>query len=62
MLILTRNIGKRIYIGDDIIIQVIGIQGCPVRIGIEAPRNIPVHREEIIELLKDNPDALQTRS
>ena len=47
MLILTRNVGQTIKIGDDITISALGVQGNQVRIGIEAPREVSVHREEI---------------
>ncbi|RJO58956.1 carbon storage regulator [Candidatus Parcubacteria bacterium] len=47
MLILTRKSGERIIIGDDIILTVLGIQGRQVRIGIDAPANVIIHREEI---------------
>lgn len=47
MLILSRIIGKKIVIGDNIFISVIGVRGNQVRLGIDAPRNIGVHREEI---------------
>jgi len=49
MLILTRQIGESIMIGDDVIISVLSIQGEQVRIGIDAPGDVPVHREEIYE-------------
>jgi carbon storage regulator len=52
MLILTRKIGESLVIGDDIIITVLGVKGTQVRIGIDAPKNIVVHREEIYKKLK----------
>ena len=47
MLILTRTLNKSIMIGDDIVITILGVQGKQVSIGIEAPKGISVHREEI---------------
>ena len=47
MLILTRAEGETIVIGDDIRITVMGVQGDQVRIGVEAPRDVAVHREEV---------------
>ena len=47
MLILTRRAGEKLVIGDDIVIQVLEIHGSTVRIGIQAPREVPVYREEI---------------
>lgn len=47
MLILTRRIGETIRIGEDVSITVMGIRGHEIRVGIHAPKSIPVHREEI---------------
>ena len=47
MLILTRRIGETLNIGDEIQITVLGVKGNQVRLGINAPKDVPVHREEI---------------
>ena len=47
MLILTRRVGERLMIGDDVIVTVLGVRGNQVRIGVDAPKNVAVHREEI---------------
>jgi len=52
MLILTRKIGESVRIGEDITVEVVGVKGTHVRIGIGAPRDVPVHREEVVERIK----------
>lgn len=52
MLILTRKIGESLMIGDNITITVLGIKGTQIRVGINAPKYIAVHREEIYKKLK----------
>lgn len=58
MLILTRRIDQTIIIGDDIRITIVGMRGAQVRVGIDAPSHISVHREEIYNLLKQNSSGL----
>lgn len=58
MLILTRRVGENVIVGDDIVISVIEVRGDAVRIGIQAPRSVSVHREEVyLELQHANREA-----
>ena len=52
MLVLSRKLGEQIVISDDIVVTVIDIRGDKVRLGIEAPKNIPVHRQEGLRWLQ----------
>lgn len=56
MLILTRRVGETLMIGDDVTITVLGVKGNQVRIGINAPKDVPVHREEIYQRIKEEKD------
>jgi carbon storage regulator len=56
MLILTRRIGETIIIGDDVHITVLGVNGNQVRVGVNAPKETPVHREEIYHKIQREKD------
>ncbi len=74
MLIITRRPGEKIMLGDDIVVEVMEVSGNSVRLGIAAPRSVPVYREEIWAAVKEEnaaaasadvtqlPDALPVRS
>ena len=59
MLILTRRVSESIIIGDDVKITVLGVKGYQVRIGIEAPKDVSVHREEIYERIQHEKEEPQ---
>lgn len=52
MLILTRRVGEKLIIGDNVVIDVLGVKGNQVRIGIDAPKDVEVHREEIYDRIQ----------
>lgn len=62
MLILTRRVGENVIVGDDIVISVIEVRGDAVRIGIQAPRSVSVHREEVYQELQRANQAAATTS
>ena len=62
MLIITRRAGERIMVGDDIVVEVMEIVGNSVRIGIQAPRSLPVYREEIWNAVREENQAAATAS
>ncbi|AFI84483.1 carbon storage regulator [Methylophaga nitratireducenticrescens] len=56
MLILTRRVGESLIIGDDVVVNVLGVKGNQVRIGVDAPKDVTVHREEIYDRIQAEKD------
>lgn len=59
MLILTRRVGESVVIGDEVTVTLLGVKGNQVRVGINAPKEVSVHREEIYERIKREKGTLQ---
>lgn len=59
MLILTRRVGETVIIGNEVTVTVLGVKGNQVRIGVNAPKDVSVHREEIYERIKREGDGEQ---
>lgn len=57
MLVLSRKLGEKIHIGDDIVITVVDIDRGKIRLGIEAPRSTPIYRQELLPIFKRDGDG-----
>ena len=61
MLILTRRVGEALMVGDDTKIVVLGVKGSQIRLGINAPKDVKVHREEIYEKINEDHSETATK-
>lgn len=59
MLILTRRVGETLMVGDDVTVTVLGVKGNQVRIGVDAPKDVAVHREEIYQRIQNEKNEQQ---
>lgn len=60
MLILTRRVGEAVVIGEEVTVTVLGVKGNQVRIGVNAPKSVSVHRDEIYERIKNEREATES--
>ena len=59
MLILTRRVGEAVMIGDEVTVTILGVKGNQVRLGINAPKTVAVHREEIFDRIKNEKSGIE---
>ncbi|GAB3467477.1 carbon storage regulator CsrA [Kineococcus sp. LSe6-4] len=62
MLVLTRKAGESVVIGDEVVVRVLEVRGDVVRVGIDAPRDVQVHRQEVYEAVREANIAASTAS
>jgi carbon storage regulator len=62
MLILTRRVGETLMVGDNVTVTVLGVKGNQVRIGVNAPKDVAVHREEIYDRIRKESDSNAAKS
>jgi carbon storage regulator len=62
MLILTRRVGETLMVGDDVTVTVLGVKGNQVRIGVNAPKDVSVHREEIYLRIQEESEPNEASS
>jgi carbon storage regulator len=60
MLILTRRVGETLVIGDEVTVTVLGVRGNQVRLGVNAPKHVAVHREEIYQRIQNESEGLNS--